>query len=310
MELIILIIFFFSAAMAAGSILLLSRLLEEHPAPYIRSLFYMYIFISAFGFYGIWGQFIIVTFAGNRLEPDLFSTVSVVSLLLGLPFLVFGWMMLLKFASEAAGIIMKNIFILIFLLVNFGIIVALGLVIRDMEMSSALPYFKYYYAVAAVLFSVSAGLLLLQGNSTSPGRFDRTNIAVLIVAGAISQAAVLLLIPHSVWMALVFVFLLFAEITLLPLYLTYKADITSSLSPDQLYPPLDIEEFCRKHDISPREAEIIEEICRGLSNQEIADKLFITLQTVKDHSSRIYMKTNVKNRMQLMALVRTLEVRG
>ncbi|MDT8374569.1 MAG: LuxR C-terminal-related transcriptional regulator [Bacteroidales bacterium] len=50
-------------------------------------------------------------------------------------------------------------------------------------------------------------------------------------------------------------------------------------------------------------------MCNGLSNQEIADRLFISLQTVKDHTSRIYTKTNVRNRMQLMTLVRSVEER-
>jgi DNA-binding NarL/FixJ family response regulator len=70
--------------------------------------------------------------------------------------------------------------------------------------------------------------------------------------------------------------------------------------------PPGIDEFFTRHEISPREADIIREICNGLSNQEIADKLFITLQTVKDHTSRIYTKTNVRNRMQLMTLVRSI----
>jgi len=108
-------------------------------------------------------------------------------------------------------------------------------------------------------------------------------------------------------MALSFVFLLFAIITAVSLYLSYRADLKPAIIPDQLPLPRGIEDFIRRNEISPREAEIIAEICNGLSNQEIADKLFISLQTVKDHTSRIYMKTNVRNRMQLMALVRGMD---
>ncbi|MBW6501428.1 MAG: LuxR C-terminal-related transcriptional regulator [Bacteroidales bacterium] len=59
--------------------------------------------------------------------------------------------------------------------------------------------------------------------------------------------------------------------------------------------------------MSPRETDIIREICNGLSNKEIADKLFISLQTVKDHTHRIYIKTNVKSRVQLINLVQDLK---
>jgi DNA-binding NarL/FixJ family response regulator len=106
-------------------------------------------------------------------------------------------------------------------------------------------------------------------------------------------------------MALVFAFLLFAAAALLPVYLVYNTDLQSFQIPEELNLPRGIEEFCIRHEISPREADIIREICNGLSNQEIADKLFISLQTVKDHTSRIYTKTNVRNRMQLMTLVQT-----
>lgn len=307
MELVSLVIFIFCAAMAAGSILLLTRLLEEHPEPFVRSLFYHNIFISAFGFYAIWGQFIIVAFAGSRLSPDTFSTVSVISLLLGLPFLVFGWMMILRFSAEAAGFRFRDYHTLSFLLVNFGIIIGLGFALRDMDFSEAMPLFKYFYASAAVVYSFAAALLLIRGRQGSPGQRDRVYLAALIAAGALSQAAVLLLLPYSVWMALIFVFLLFAEMTLLPLYLTYQADLRLCLPQEPLQMPRGIEDFIRRHEISPREAEIIAEICNGLSNQEIADKLFISLQTVKDHTSRIYSKTNVRNRMQLMTLVRGLD---
>ncbi len=307
MEFISLAIFIFSAAMAAGSILLVTRLLEEYMYPCLRSLFYYNLFISAFGFYGIWGQFIIVALAGSRLDPALYSTISVLSLLLGLPFLVFAWMMLLRFAAEASGIKLWNYFTVVFLVFNFGIIVALGLAIREMDFSDALPLFRYYYISAAVLYAIISVALLVRGGSVSPGRRDRLALAFLVAGGALTQALTLLLIPHSVWMALVFVFLLFAAITLLSLYLSYRADLKPVRLPEPLPLPDGIEDFIRKNEISPREAEIITEICNGLSNQEIADKLFISLQTVKDHTSRIYMKTNVRNRMQLMALVRGME---
>jgi DNA-binding CsgD family transcriptional regulator len=307
MEYISLIIFIFSAAMAAGSILLVTRLIEEYPLPFLRSLFYHNLFISAFGFYGIWGQFIIVALAGSRLDQAMHSTISVISLLLGLPFLVFGWMMLIRFAAEAAGLKLRSYYTLVFLILNFGVIAALGLAIREMDFSDALPLFRYYYVAAAILFALISVLLLLRGNSSSPGKRDRSALALLLAAGTSAQALALILIPHSAWMALTFVFLLFATITFISLWLSYRTGLQPVTLPEPMQLPHGIEDFFRKNEISPREAEIIREICNGLSNQEIADKLFISLQTVKDHTSRIYMKTNVRNRMQLMALVRGMD---
>jgi DNA-binding CsgD family transcriptional regulator len=307
MELISLVFFIFSAAMAAGSILLVARLLEEYPLHFLRSLFYHSLFISAFGFYGIWGQFIIVVLAGDRLDPALYSTVSVISLLLGLPFLVFGWMMLIRFAAEASGARLPGYFNLVFLVLNFGAIAALGILIREMEFSDALPLFRYYYVAVAMLFAIISAFILLRGESSSPGRTDRLRLAMIIAGGTLLQSLVLILVPHSAWMALSFVFLLFATITTVTLYLSYRADLKPVIIPEQLPLPRGMEDFIRRNEISPREAEIIAEICNGLSNQEIADRLFISLQTVKDHTSRIYMKANVRNRMQLMALVRGMD---
>lgn len=69
---------------------------------------------------------------------------------------------------------------------------------------------------------------------------------------------------------------------------------------------ISFDEFNFKFEISPREQDIIRKIYNGLSNKEIADKLFISLQTVKDHTHRIYIKTNVKSRVQLINLLREI----
>jgi len=53
---------------------------------------------------------------------------------------------------------------------------------------------------------------------------------------------------------------------------------------------------------------VIREICNGLSNKEISERLFISLQTVKDHTHRIYIKTNVRSRVQLINFLRELDL--
>lgn len=57
-----------------------------------------------------------------------------------------------------------------------------------------------------------------------------------------------------------------------------------------------------KFGITEREKEIIRLVCEGLSNKEIQTRLFISLQTVKDHVYRIYRKTGARNRVQLVNL--------
>ena len=51
--------------------------------------------------------------------------------------------------------------------------------------------------------------------------------------------------------------------------------------------------------VSQREAEIVDHIVRGFSNKEIADRLCISVETVKKHSYNVYRKLGVQNRVQL-----------
>lgn len=50
--------------------------------------------------------------------------------------------------------------------------------------------------------------------------------------------------------------------------------------------------------ISKRESEVLALLATGMSNQEIADALFISQNTVKTHTSRLFEKLDVKNRTQ------------
>ena len=50
--------------------------------------------------------------------------------------------------------------------------------------------------------------------------------------------------------------------------------------------------------LSKREMEVLQLMANGLSNQEIAARLFLSLNTVKTHSSRLFEKLEVERRTQ------------
>jgi NarL family two-component system response regulator LiaR len=54
--------------------------------------------------------------------------------------------------------------------------------------------------------------------------------------------------------------------------------------------------------ITHRELEILELIARGLSNREIAEKLFVSESTIKTHSSRVFDKLGARRRTQAVQL--------
>ena len=62
------------------------------------------------------------------------------------------------------------------------------------------------------------------------------------------------------------------------------------------------EEQQRQLGITKRELEILELIARGLSNREIADKIFVSENTVKTHSSRLFDKLGAKRRTQAVQI--------
>lgn len=60
--------------------------------------------------------------------------------------------------------------------------------------------------------------------------------------------------------------------------------------------------------ISKRELDVLNLMAQGLSNDEIAGKLFISLNTVKTHSSNIFVKLNVKRRTQAVEKAKRLKI--
>jgi DNA-binding CsgD family transcriptional regulator len=297
------VVFILSVALAAGGIMLTSKLRNRYRSDIFSTLLYYQVFIYTFGFYGLWGQAVIKMFLSLLLSPEMLMRISNIEILLGLPFLVFAWLMLIKFSGSLSGRKSGNWFVFLFLFANFSILAAFGLFVAKTEISNPEIVIRYYYIIMNIIYSFIASFLIhlpAKGGSVIH-EHDRKIVAPLIFLIMIILCSVLLFIDAGPWMGIVFIFIFFLGNTFLPVFFRYGT-LLSSLSP-ATENKTGFEEFCRRFEVSPRESEVIMEICNGLSNKEISDKLFISLQTVKDHTHRIYIKTNVRSRVRLINLI-------
>jgi DNA-binding CsgD family transcriptional regulator len=301
---LIYLIFIVSVAMAAGGVVLSSRLRNRYHHEIFSFLLYYQTFIYTFGFYGIWGQVVIKNYLFSYISAELLVRLSDFAILIGLPFLVFAWLMLIQFSFGLSGRTASKLFTFLFLFLNFALLVIVGYFITKANEFKPVSIIRYYYITMNLIYSFIASYLIhfpWKGRSVIHD-YDRRIIAPAIFLIMLAQCTPLIFYTTQTWIAVIFIFSFFAGNTFLPVYFSYGTLLSSFT--DETDKNLSFEEFLKKFEVSPRETDIVREICNGLSNQEISDKLFISLQTVKDHTHRIYIKTNVRSRVQLINLVK------
>jgi len=82
---------------------------------------------------------------------------------------------------------------------------------------------------------------------------------------------------------------------------------TGKLLPEAVTtPPVDQSDLIEP--LSEREIEVLEHIAEGFTNPEIADRLYLSLNTVKVHTRNIYGKLGVHNRTTAVARARALGI--
>jgi len=63
---------------------------------------------------------------------------------------------------------------------------------------------------------------------------------------------------------------------------------------------IDLDEKLKQMDLTKRETDVLKWITKGYTNDQIAEKMFISKNTVKSHIKNIYLKLDVKNRIQVL----------
>lgn len=90
---------------------------------------------------------------------------------------------------------------------------------------------------------------------------------------------------------------------ILGIYLNKK-----SLQKNKVFPGKIDNKQIEKFQISKREYEVLQHISDGLSNKEIAEKLFISESTIKSHVSSLLVKLDAKRRTQAVQKAKKLQI--
>jgi DNA-binding CsgD family transcriptional regulator len=311
-------IIFLLMALIAGAIAVFFsfRLMKRFRDAYISSYFYYIVFLYIFGVYSLAGSGIL-QYALTRMEvgEQVIHAARFYTLLLGVPFLFLSKFMLLKFIAEMRGIRMPAIFTVSYFLAGTSMFVLYGILIVRLnrfqigEFEQLVTWHRIaFVAIIALIYLSMFFWVVIQSHRITlhaEKKFLRTFSSWYLLY-AIFTGVSFTLIPVHPLFPYVFLFLFLSwhlvPILFLNLYLEKNLNPSAVLQEDF---ESRLQAFATSYEISPREQEVIRLICKGMTNQDISNELYISLQTVKDHVHRIFLKTGVKNRVQLTNLIRT-----
>lgn len=306
--LIFAVIFLISLGIVAVGLLTSYNLNKTYKRQYLQTLLYQQIFMYSFFLYGVWGRiFLGQILSGLGLTREILTRASFFIPALGLPFLVVGWFMLVKFFYETKNLKISTTAMVVYFSF-YAILITLGAWFTSSGMFLKLESPEnVFIRLLAGLNLVSNLYIIIPAFLLKPGidenyniRFNPSYVVTYLMCVFLFSVGIWFIKVHFV-VAGFSILLMFATNAMVPGFMNL---LLKNLPVGENTETMDFDSFCAKYEISKREAEIIREICSGKSNQDISDSLFISLQTVKDHSHRIYTKIGVKNRIHLISLVR------
>ena len=299
----------------AISIFFSYRLMKGFRVPFTGSFFYYMVFLYIFGTYSLAGAGILEHLL-IRMEVDLkvIHSTRLYAVYLGIPFLALAKFMFLRSIFDFFQRKPSGLFVALYFLAFLGVFVLFSVYMVRLtrfelgEYQTLIDLQRWVFIAFMSLLYLSSFIYILFQSAKQKDLPARKYIRVF--ASWYLAFLVLCISPqvfadyHPLFRQLFL--LIFLSWHLIPLLFMNVYLNKYQLEEDELHEDFDsrLQAFATIHEISKRECDVVRLICRGLSNQEISDKLFISLQTVKDHTHRIFVKTEVRNRVQLTNMIR------
>jgi len=290
------------------------RLNKRYRIPFVNSYFFYLVFLYIFGTYSLAGSGIL-EFLLTRMEvdPEVIHSSRLYAIFLGIPFIGLSQFMFLRSIREFFNKKQSLLFIILYFTAILAAFILYGIYMvksnysasgTTLDMVSLQRQVFCGFMIFVYLWTFMSILLWSRKLASVAKKFIMTFGASYLLFMLLCVVLILIqtLYPFSKQLfILVFLSLHLIPIFFLNLYLDKTIDVEVDSEGDY---ETRLSRFVEKHEISKRECEVVRLICQGYSNQEISDTLFISLQTVKDHTHRIFVKTGVRNRVQLSNMIR------
>jgi DNA-binding CsgD family transcriptional regulator len=300
-------------AVAIAAALLTYEMMQSYETRFPKYYFYYVVTFYGFALYGILAQKVMQTFLqALELDNGIIPSITTLLPLISIPFLLLACIMLVYMSYSLSGHRLPAKFELgfHFLVLSLAITALWGFYVYLFKGSVSLYVTHRWLTVDGILLLDGLYVTLFVWKSfwhASKGSSARKHpiyvFAALMALGCIIRGSVIGFMKAEGWEGSFLVILYFLS-NIIPLfYLRMKSD--------RLFPPVFAgspsadkkDRLCDTYKITRRERDIIDKICEGKTNQQIADELFISLQTVKDHTHRIYTKIGINSRLKLVQLV-------
>lgn len=304
-----------SLGAGAASILLAYNLNNKYKFDYLTSYEYFQILTVIFGVFGLLGTMIVRQVLKDFIiEVTLVETIVQLLPFLSVPFLIAAWYMFIRLSAEMVNKSLSMTFTISYFLfqslffVSYGFAILRFADLEDANVENATSVIKLtMIAMHTITLLISYYFLYFRG----AGLKDKVHKGMVLYFGHINlfvQVSGIILFYFTdryVSVSLVYLIIFFGGGILPLLFLGSRLKKDFNIASGHEEDQLKLSDLLFRHEISRREQEIIEKICEGLTNQQISEVLFISLQTVKDHSHNIYKKLGVKNRVQMVNMIRS-----
>ncbi len=310
-SLVFIVVFVLCFAIAVMYVLIGHEMANNYKDNFFRLYLYYLIAFNVFSVYAIWGQIGIQTLLTTvQNTGEIEELIGTFISILGTPFLIISMVMFIQMGFALIDGSKKNNTLYLFLILLLLVPIIVGAFYFENKESTLSIESVPFYIVVLVFCIEFIQMLVFVGiviKYIKKVRRESQKIiwrfAILLFVGLVLRGVSLIFYFVELWALAPLILLYFLSHLMALWYLRGQSD--------NLFKPISAErpntmkknQLYQKYGITAREREVIEQLCLGKTNQQIADTLFISLQTVKDHTHRIYNKVGINSRMKLVQMI-------